>query len=157
MKKITFILFALIAGTAFGQNAVSQANVSAEIIEALTLNKNRDLNFGQIIAGNGAETVTIAATPAGTRTISTGANAPGITPTSAMFTITASDYTYTITMTDTDLSGTDLTTMLLTPVSSLGGASTGDKILYIGGELDVAASQEVGSYTGQVEVTISYN
>ncbi len=156
MKKITFIVFALIAGTAFAQDADATAITSAEIVEALSITKDRDLNFGQIIAGNGAETVTIAATSAGLRSISTAANAPGVTPTSAQFTITASDYNYSISMTDTNLSGTDLTTMVLTPLSSLGTSSSGDKTLYVGGDLAVNASQEVGSYSGEIVVTVSY-
>jgi hypothetical protein len=49
MKKITFILFALIAGTSFAQNSrlKLKALVNAEIVSPITIEKAIDLNFGR--------------------------------------------------------------------------------------------------------------
>ncbi|HSM62882.1 MAG TPA: DUF4402 domain-containing protein, partial [Gillisia sp.] len=91
MKKITFILFALIAGTTFAQNTANDAAITtAEIVSPLSITKNRALNFGRIIGGTaGGGTVTIAATDAGARTIPDALDAPLGTVSSAKFTITA--------------------------------------------------------------------
>ena len=159
MKKITFALFALIAGTSFAQNSANaEASTFAEIVEPLKIVKNNDLDFGRIIGGTaGGGTVTISAEDGATRTIGAALDAPGGNIQAAEFSITSSDYTYGITMTNTDLTATGLTNMEFSPVSSLGSSSTGDKTLYVGGALTVGSDQEAGEYEGTVTVTVSYN
>lgn len=160
MKKITFILFALITGSVFAQNTANvNASSFAEIVEPLTITKTRNLNFGKIIGSAAGGTITIASTSAGTRTATnTALEAPGGTVTSAQFDVTASDYSYNIAMSDTDLTHTDGTTkMTLTPSNNLGGSSSGDKTIYVGGDLVVGTSQKAGDYSGTVTVTVTYN
>ncbi|WP_282018796.1 DUF4402 domain-containing protein [Salegentibacter mishustinae] len=158
MKKITFILLALISGTAFAQNTAEQtAETFAEIVEPLKIEQSRNLNFGRIIGGSaGGGTVSIASDDTGARTIDDDLKAPGGTISSAKFTITASGYSYTISMEDDDLTSDGLTTMTFVPKNNLGEDSSGDQTLYVGGDLTVGTNQESGNYTGTVKVTVSY-
>ena len=160
MKKITFILIALISGSAFAQSSANAAaNTAAEIVEPLTITKSKDLNFGRIVGSTSGGVVTIANTSVGARTAtSTTLLAPGGTSSSAQFDVTASGYTYTITMTDTDLTHTDGTTVMgLAPDNSIGGSSSGDQTIYVGGDLSVGTNQKPGTYTGTVTLTVQYN
>ena len=55
MKKITLILFALIAGTAFAQDAsraTGSAEVFAEIISPISVEGKSALNFGRLIGNS---------------------------------------------------------------------------------------------------------
>jgi spore coat protein U-like protein len=160
MKKITLLFMFVLSAISFAQNnANATALTAAEIVEPLTISKSQDLNFGRIIGGSaGGGTVSIAASEAATRTIPDALNAPSGTITAAKFDITASKYSYTIGLEDTELNGTDLTEMLFTPKHSLGlvNSSTGNLTLYVGGDLTVGATQEAGVYSGTVKVTVQY-
>ncbi len=163
MKKITFILLALISGTAFAQQnkAKGTAEVIATIAQPLTITSEGNLDFATIASPEEAADVVLS--PANVRTIPTGLSVPANTTTSvptitsAKFSITASDYTYSLDITDTDLSATGLTTMELTPKPSISETTTtGDQTLYIGGDLVVGTTQEAGTYGGTVKVTVTY-
>ena len=156
MKKITFILLALISGTAFAQSneAFDEASALAEIVEPLTIKNTRDLSFGRVVGAAGV--VTIDATSAGLRSENSIA-APGGVTSSAEFAITSSDYFYSVTVDPTDLQHNVNTNekMALTAVPSFTGNS-GDQTLFVGGTLTVNANQEAGLYTGSVKVTVAY-
>jgi hypothetical protein len=173
MKKITFILFALIAGTTFAQTAseTATANVGAEIIQPITITKNNDLNFGRIIGTSAGGTVNI--TEGGVRTSSAtpdilDPSTGGIAAISASkFTITAAeDFSYGITIPATVTitgSGGDPMIVTLNPFydgAALSGASpkgTDDKeILTVGGDLAVGTTQGQGAYTATFDVTVTY-
>ena len=159
MKKITLIAMMAFTGATFAQGtANATATSAAEIVEPITIVKARDLNFGRIIGGSaGGGTVTIAATDAGDRTIDTDLSAPGGTITSAKFTITASDNAYGIVLESSDLTASGLTTMSFTPTPSITETTSGDKTLYVGGDLTVGTTQEAGTYQGDIKVTVNYN
>ncbi|MCF4101537.1 DUF4402 domain-containing protein [Gillisia sp. M10.2A] len=158
MKKITFALFALIAGTSFAQNSANaEAATFAEIVEPLTIEKDQDLNFGRIIGGSaGGGTVSISAEDAATRTIDDALNAPGGTIQAAKFTITGSDYNYGIKIEGSDLESGESTAMKYTPDSNLSSSEKGDQTLYVGGDLVVGTNQDAGNYEGTVTVTVTY-
>jgi spore coat protein U-like protein len=168
MKRITFILFALIAGTAFGQNAseaTGTADVFAEIVTPIEITNGTALNFGSIVAAEGGK---VRINTEGTRTFSNSnmdvVSATAIT--AASFDITAAqNYSYSISIPSTVLKdvasvGVDM------PVSfthALGGETDGtatgsgsEQKLLVGGLLTVAAGQEAGSYEGTVTVTVAY-
>lgn len=153
MKKITFILFALITGTAFAQTTVSTA---AEIIEAITLTENAGLNFGKI--DNTAGIVDI--TPGGVVTGKT--QVAGGTTSSAQLTVSgAPDEAYTITVPGTSsLAGPSSATLSVTGIvhnSTQTLDASGNETVNIGGTLNVETDQIAGSYTGTISVTVSYN
>jgi hypothetical protein len=167
MKKITFVLFALIAGTGFAQdNANADAQVFAEIVSPISIENTRSLNFGRLIGSSG--TVSIEATADGQRT-GTGnvlaATGEGSTePQSAKFEIKASnDYTFKVEIDAPEalVLGESSNSMLLTIEHDLlDGENQGNGAtvipMHLGGQLTVADGQEEGTYTGTINVTVSY-
>jgi spore coat protein U-like protein len=162
MKKITFILFALIAGTTFAQNTATEtAAVNAEIIETIGISSADALNFGKFTAGDAAGTVVIA---------------PGATPTRVFsvtdmeivafstfgvptFTVTKdANATYGIVLNDTDPTDSGSNTLILDnlthSLSSDAGNNAAD--FTVGGTLNVPSGATAGVYTGEVSVTVTY-
>ena len=162
MKKIIFILFALIAGTTFAQDNAT-AVVNAEIVSPIQITSTGPLEFGLIASPNSEETIEV--DYSGNRNTISGVTLSGTTPTAASFEINAADtYGYTINLasTDLDISGGDGTKMTLTlpeSFSSLGFTATGDgspQVLTVGGQLTVNKDQPAGDYVGEVSVTVAY-
>ena len=162
MKKITFILFALIAGTTLAQTtADGTATVNAEIVSPITIANGTALNFGTIngtpIGGD------VSVSFSGNRTFSNSdmqiTSATAIT--AAAFSITAADtYIYSISIPDILLTGSG-DAMNVTFVHNRNSAArrTGDntgQILNVGGTLTVNDAQAAGSYDGTVTVTVAY-
>ena len=164
MKKITFILFALIAGTTFAQEpATADAKVFAEIVSPVTITAGSDLNFGTIngTATGGDVTVSFA----GARTFTNGDMevSSAATVSNASFNITAAEgYVYSISIPATVLTGVEGTeAMDLTFEHDRNNVTrrTGNgesQGLRVGGTLTVNNLQDAGSYTGTVEVTVAY-
>ena len=161
MKKITFILLALISGTAFAQNsakATGTAQVNAEIVSPIKIENGTALDFGRIIGNSAGGDVVIATN--GTRTST---NDDLLDPTNegsaGSFDVTAAEgYAYSITINDIVLSGAG-DDMDVTFDNNLGESSTGTgstQDLNLGGTLTVNASQAEGDYTGTVTVTVAY-
>ena len=165
MKKITFILFALIAGTTFGQNAAEAsgtAEVFAEIVTPIAITNGSTLNFGSIVAAEGGN---VRVNTEGVRTFSN-TNMEVIsatTITAASFDVTAAlDYSYSISIPATVLtgSGNDMNISFTHEVDGeTDGNATGTgaiQTLKVGGLLTVASGQEAGVYEGDVTVTVAY-
>ena len=162
MKKITFILFALIAGSTIAQNgatATGSATVNAEIVSPISITDGTDLDFGRIIGNTDGGTVTVATDSERTAT-NDDLLAPSTTVQAASFTVKAANsYNYKITIPTINLTGSgDAMPVVFT--SSLGNANvlgTGaNETLTVGGALTVNANQAEGDYTGTVEVTVAY-
>jgi len=160
MKKITFILFALIAGTTFAQTGGTDnasAVVSADIVSVISITKDVDLNFGKVISDVAGGTVIIGTddTRSGTADYVT----VGASPSAASFTIDAeTGYTYSISIVGTDLTGPGTAMPIvydpsLPAAGNEGGTATN---LLIGGTLTIGASQTVGAYASTVDVTVAY-
>jgi hypothetical protein len=174
MKKITFILFALIAGTTFAQNKISKTDTKADavIISPLSLTETSSLNFGRILNSTAGK---VTVTPAGARSFEfTNMNTPsaGNNPSAAGYKIASEkDYSYNLTITGPGTiahsSGTETMSLTLNATldgsaitlteSSITNTTTADKILKIGGVLAVAAGQAVGDYSGDIKVEVAYN
>ncbi len=162
MKKITFILLALISGTAFAQvsesTASATANAAADIVSPIAIESSQDLNFGKV-ANNAAGTVVV-----GTDsdiTDSSLSQIGSITPTAASFNVTAADgFSYSIALpTSVDLSnGTeDITVDEFKHDAEGNTTGTGSaQTVGVGATLNVASSQATGNYTGTFEVTVTY-
>lgn len=160
MKKITFILFALIAVTGFAQSEASgTSTVNAEIVSPISIESTSELDFGRIIGNLAGGDVEIKTD--GTRTAD---NDDLLDPTdegqAGAFEVTAAEgYAYSITIPATTLTGNG-DAMTVTFDNNLGDSSTGSggvQDLLLGGILTVNGSQAEGAYTGEVTVTVSYN
>jgi hypothetical protein len=175
MRKTGFLLaslFVMVLATqrvnAEGPASASEtANATATIITPISITNVADLNFGNIVAGTGAGTVTVATT--GTRTSTGDVILPSATlgtVNAAEFTVTGlADATYAITLptTSIDISETGGTTMTVdnftsNPSVTDGGVLTnGTQTLSVGATLNVGAGQAAGDYTGKFSVTVAYN
>lgn len=157
MKKITFILLALIGGTTYAQDgsAKAEANAAADIVSPIEISAEQDLNFGKV-----------SNLTAGTVVISTEGTATGLSqigstaPSAASFDIVAANgYSYTIALPESAelSSGTDkiiVDTFKHNALTTTGTAAA--QTIGVGATLNVASAQATGNYTGAFEVTVSY-
>lgn len=165
MKKITFILLALISGSVFAQNAAeatATADVFAEIVTPIKIDNGTDLNFGSIVAAEGGN---VRVNTEGTRTFSNNnmevISATAIT--AASFNVTAAnDFSYNISIPSIVLTG-DGVEMPVSFTQNLEGETDGtatgtgaEQTLKVGGLLTVAEGQVAGTYEGDVTVTVAY-
>lgn len=149
---------------ASGAQAATQAGTGKAItLRALSIVKLRDLDFGRVISGTRAGTVSINANN-GVRRTTGGVVAAGGTPLTAQF------YTYATGNQTLQISrgplpvltrtggGGSMTVMLLSfngPAVRVIGAS-GLLDLRVGGTLAVPANQPDGLYSGSFNITVTY-
>jgi len=160
MKKITFILFALIAGTTFAQdgNASAEANAAADIVSPISITPEQALNFGKV--SNYALGKVIVETD-GTFDTSTLSQIGTTSPAAALFDVTAaSGFSYIITLPTTvqltngavDITVDNFNHDAGTDVTGSGGVQT----IGVGATLNVDAGQATGNYTGTFDVSVAY-
>lgn len=137
----------------------AQGSAAAEIVAPISVEADPNggtLNFGRIVAGAGAQTVTVDG--AGTRTGSIPANLlGGITPSAALFNVTGeAGLGYNVTVDPSVTMGTMTASLLAYPgdgYSLVGGSDS----FTVGGTLSVGANQTAGTYTGTFNVQVQYN
>lgn len=169
MKNITTIIAALVLTTlsinSIAQNtANSDATASARIVTAIDITKNVDLNFGILSTTPAGGTVTITAEEE--FEVSYSANnmeVPAGSPTVAKFTITGEEdaafgvnVPASITLTEVDGSNTMTIATAKNLLTTANTLEDGSVELYVGGVLTVGANQAVGNYSGDFNVTVSY-
>ena len=149
----------------FGQDtSTGTASAGANIISPLTITKDTDLHFGDLVPST-TESVTVVMNQSGVITsaaqyyLSTGNR------TAASFKITGQpNHSYNIVADETvTLAGPSGSTMTLTfdPNLSITGTSitmpsSGTETLNLGGSLVLAANQVSGTYTVDFDVTVAY-
>jgi len=143
-------------------SATASANASASIVSAISIVRNVDLDFGQVVAGGSPGTVVM--TPVGSRSATGGATLGSFSSAAAAsFTVSGDPdaaYSITLPISATLTSGGD--TMILNNLTSnpsgagvIGGG--GSQVLNVGGTLQVGASQPSGAYSGSFNVMVAYN
>ena len=160
MKKITFILLALISGTVFAQQnkAKGTAEVIATIAQPLTITSDGNLDFATIASPE--EAVDVVLSPSNVRTIPTGLSVPANTTTSVpTFTVSKEEaLTYSVVTSSTDLALTGQTDITIKDITtSLENlTSVTAESFTVGATIGLNASQGPGDYKGEVAVTVSY-
>lgn len=166
---LLFILLGFTTVSLAQTSSTATANASATIITPLTIENNRELNFGNIMASSTSGRATV--DPNGTRTASGGisflASMPG-TVSSAQFTVNGfANSTYSITLPKNNSGvvlakegGEDMRVVQFK--HSLGSTeptlnSSGTQTFTVGARLRVNANQAAGLYTGEFPVTVAYN
>lgn len=150
------LLFVGSSAFAASQDVQSTAN----IIQPLSIQLNSDfasLDFGDIVAGNTAGTVTIALD--GSRTNTGGATLAGGDYNVAVFTVNGEgghSYVLSVPQSVTLDNGTDTMTAALSHTGSGTLDQSGQETITVGGTLDVGANQAQGAYTGIFNVTANY-
>jgi spore coat protein U-like protein len=175
MKKTVFLLASLFVMACGIQSVKAQtqtgsatANATATILQAVSITKNADLNFGKIIADPTAAGQ-VAIQTDGTRTIAAGNVVLFDTESehqAASFTASGTaGRTYSLSLPAdgsvllTRTGGTETMTIEGFVHSANGtlDATTGEETFNVGGTLKVGANQAPGQYTGTFTVTAAYN
>ena len=168
MKNITK-LFAIaivalgFANTTYAQSSSASAATEATIINPISITKNTDMNFGNIVAGVAG---TVDLTVTNTRT-AVGVTLPAATPgtvSAAVFTVNgleASTYAITLPAPFTITgAGTPMTVdnFVSTPTPT-GLLTGGTQTITVGATLHIAANQAAGIYSNAtgLEVKVNYN
>ncbi len=159
MKKITFILFALIAGTTFAQNSASgTAVVNAEIVSPLTISSSGVLNFGTFTTSVNDASITILADGSDKTFSETDMELPGDLFSIPTFTITKSEnvqYGLSLAISEDPTDGTN--TLSLSDLTSTANAENNDITSFtVGGTLNVPSDAAEGIYEGEDKVTVTY-
>ena len=159
MKKITFILFALITGTTFAQNSSSEtAVVNAEIVSPLGITSSGVLNFGTFTTSVNDASITILADGTDKTFSETDMELPGDLFSNPTFTITKSEnvqYGLSLAISEDPTDGTN--TLSLSDLTSTANAENNDITSFtVGGTLNVPSDAAEGIYEGEVKVTVTY-
>ncbi|MBA3895617.1 MAG: DUF4402 domain-containing protein [Sphingomonadaceae bacterium] len=150
-------LLALGLGATSAQAATATAFAKAKILKQITVTKSADLDFGTIVTGAAASTVTVSS--AGVRTCGAGltctnpatAAAFGVTGTSgAVVTLAAAG---PVTLTGSN--GGTMSATLNTSAATM-TLTAGPDPFTVGGVLSVGANQTDGVYQGSFTVTVDY-
>jgi hypothetical protein len=158
----------MMRASAFAQAgpASATANATADIVSNLTIANVTGLQFGKIVSGATAGTVTVS--PTGTRTSSGGVspvNGATPAPSAASFTVTGeAGASYAITLPTSAITlgnGAGGTMTVDGFTSNPDGTGTlaadGHQVLDVGATLHVGASQAAGTYSGTFSVAVAYN
>lgn len=159
------------APAAYAKNASGQTNVT--MVSALSLVKDSDLNFGDLIASNAAGTVIV--DPDSVRSASGGTITAGGTVSAARFqgfglggqrvkinppkggyTLLHSDGVATLNMRDMTYAVDNVITLGRGNSGQYRITGVGPFTIRVGGTLDVGANQLPGTYTGTFEVRVNY-
>lgn len=174
-KKLNLLVAIVMAGTsgaAFAQASATQSTTgSTRILQAISITKQSDLEFGSIVrpATAGTNTITIDATTGARALTGTGAGAlaAGTNSGRATYTVTGEGgQSFSITPDSTfnmnrvggggtiavNVSASAATGALSGAIGSSGTANFG-----VGGNFDVADTTATGNYTGTFNVVVAYN
>ena len=146
----------IVPAAAMAQSSdTAQADALANIIAPITLTWASDLNFGDIVTDADGGTVTVTTGGAGTAFGGLTLLA-STTTTAATFTVGGTSgraFTLTVDPTVTLVGpGNDMTASLV----GSGNGVVGTDNVAVGGALKVGATQTEGSYSGEFDVTVSY-
>jgi len=150
------------AGPRLALAASASASVSAAIVPAISISKDTDMNFADVIAGASSGTVVL--TTGGARSATGGVTLGNSAGTAAAaFTVSgdpSSTYSITLPGSATLTSGANnmtVNTFVSSPsaTGTLGGGGT--QVLTVGATLQIGANQAQATYTGSFDVTVAYN
>lgn len=161
------------ASPAFAQaTATTPANGSVTIFRPITVTKDADLKFGNIVKpGSGSGTASVAADSGGALTVGGGVVdlASGDASSAAKFTVAGEGgQAFTLAVADNFVitNGTDNITVTTSQDVAdgtqnlsglLGDGADGEKEVHVGGSISVPSAISTGFFTGSFNVTATYN
>jgi len=139
--------------------AQATATVSATVLQPVTLTKTSDLEFGKIVAGPSASTVTM--TSGGQFRCGTGITCLD-THNMARFSVNGIPGQLVSVQLDNQIvlssaGGVKMPVALEASATSMKLGSSPNNVISVGGTLSVAAYQAEGIYTGLFTITVNYN
>lgn len=137
--------------------------VTLRVVAPPVLTKQADLAFGTVVSGAAAGTVTVPAVAAPTPTAAGGARYMGAGA-SGRFSLSGQPsqaYTLAVSPSSLTLTSPEGGSMTADAFTTSTGASAtlpaaGTQTIYVGGRLNVGASQPQGTYTGILTLTVAY-
>jgi Mat/Ecp fimbriae major subunit len=150
------VIAALGLGATSAQAATASATARAKILRQVTLTNTSDLQFGTIVTGTAASTVTVDS--AGARTCGAGLVCSGAT-TAAGFDIAGTSgqvVTISVPATVSLTSGANSMTATLAASAATATLVANAASFSVGGDLAVGANQADGDYTGTFTATANY-
>lgn len=161
MKRLLYLFAAMfltaVVGTFAQDRASENAQVSARIIASLSIAKNQDLDFGKVAQGVGVVAIAPENTKAVKFTIS-GEPSENIKVTyTAPANLLAGSNTLPFTANvKSNTSDATAGASGLTSGATLALNTDGKAFVYLGGSINVAASQARGNYTGTFSIQVEY-
>lgn len=166
-KFISFAAVAMIAtsGAAFAQSQdVESTTGSTRILQAISLTKASDLQFGAIVRpSSGNSTVTVAA-GSNSRTVDgtgVGVNSTNFPVTRAAYSVSGeAGQTFSITVPSSftmSHATAPAITVNLTPEATSGTLTGGAASFGVGGNFQISSTTATGDYSGTFNVTVAYN
>lgn len=161
------VLALAMAGAGSATAATDQATSTGVVVAPIQITKMADLSFGSFAAGASLGTVTLGTD--GSRNVTGGVVGLASTSTAARFDVVGqTGATYGITVVASDLTSGANTMAFAEAVAVAASASStgtvasgtltgGTQSIFVGGVLNVAASQAAGTYAGTIDVTVQYN
>ncbi|TNE35209.1 MAG: DUF4402 domain-containing protein [Alphaproteobacteria bacterium] len=164
MKKIVLAAFAAAiavpAAAAPGDSASTTGTATAEIVSPIAIvHDAATLNFGTIVPGTGAGTVTVDASTGVATGDAEATVVTGATSSADSFTVTGdAGRGFDIsTGGGSVISGANAMTFTTTPSAATGTLTGGTANFTVGGALSVGANQAGGVYSGTYTASVSYN
>ena len=156
--KLLGVAGVLAAGLVVPAHAeTAQGDATVKILQAITVTKAADLNFGNVVASASAATVAVGED--GTRTCGTGLNCYGTTTAGAFNVTGAAGETVSVGIDTPSIqlsNGTQSMAVALTTATSSLTLAGGTGSFRVAGSLSVGANQAAGTYTGQYNVSVNY-
>jgi hypothetical protein len=157
----SFVAVALLSGAAIvtpAYAATGTGDATVQILQAITVTKASDLNFGKVVAASSASTVTVGENDA--RTCGAALTCYGATTAGAFNVTGAAGETVTVAIDSPTISLTDggsntIAATVSTTTSSL-VLTGGNGNFKVAGLLNVGANQAGGTYAGQYTVSVNY-
>lgn len=156
--KLLGVAGLMAAGVAVPAHAeTARGDATVKILQAITVSKTADLNFGNVVPSAAAATVAVGED--GTRTCGTGLSCYGTT-TSGAFNVTGTaGETVSVGIDNATIqlsNGTQSMAVALSTSTSSLTLAGGTGSFRVGGTLSVGANQAAGTYTGQYNVSVNY-
>ncbi len=164
-NKATFLTTAALTALLFSTSAQAQnAQARAEVVQSLTVTQTQPLSFGRFSVNGDSGTITI---PVDSDTATPNPSSIALLPSTqaapiqrGQFTVLGPDgVAYVVTGPEAaiDLTGDQGGTMTVNITTPSGGTLTGGQDnFFVGGVLNVVSPQPVGFYTGNYNITASF-
>jgi spore coat protein U-like protein len=160
--KVTILALALVAAgvaTAQAQNSAPM-NVTATVFRPITVAADRNLVFGNVFPGQGAQGMALASPSAGHFTI-TGEPSASVSMAFVVSPLSQGANTLPLSLSGTyntldNTAGSSLGSFASPTAASLSGGALGQLFVYVIGTVTPAANQAPGNYTGTVQLTVIY-
>ena len=160
--KVAVLALALVAArvtTAQAQNNATM-NVTANVFRPITVAADRNLVFGNVFPGQGAQGMALGSPAAGHFSI-TGEPSASVSMAFVVSPLSQGANTLPLTLNATyntvdNAGGTSIVTFVAPTATTLSGGASGQLFVYVAGTVTPAANQVAGSYSGTIQLTVIY-